>query len=88
MAVHLALTLLPPFGPEPSLIRRNRQCGPQFQHSVAALDDFHLCAWFVEVQPATNLDRQRHDSSGLNSYVPTESHNSIVARMQYYCNAE
>ena len=34
--VDLPLTTLPPIGPEPSLIGRDRQRRPQFQHAVLA----------------------------------------------------
>jgi hypothetical protein len=47
VGVHLKLTSLPPIGPEPSLIGRNRQRWPQFKHPVVAFGDLDLRAWLV-----------------------------------------
>jgi len=87
VGVDVPFTLLPPVGPEPSLICGNREGWSEFQHAVLALGEFHLGAWFVEMQASSYLRRECDDASGLHCYVPVKSHTASSHTWRHYVNA-
>lgn len=53
--VDLELALLSELGPEPPLVRRDRQRGTQLDHAVGALNHLQLCTGLVQVQSAADV---------------------------------
>jgi hypothetical protein len=53
--VDLAFHALPSIGPEPRLLRRNREPWPKLDHSVVSLDDLDVRARLVEAITAPKL---------------------------------
>jgi hypothetical protein len=68
MGIDFALHRLPPFRPEPALIRRHGQDRAQLDPAVLLLDDLELGSRLVEMEPLAKIDRERHGSARLNRY--------------------
>src|SRR5664280_803559 len=63
--IDFALHRLPPFGPEPSLIRRHGQDRSQLDPAIVLLDDLELGSRLVEVEPLAKINRERHGPTRL-----------------------
>ena len=79
MLVDFLFASLPAVLPEPALISGHRQGRPKFQDAVLAFSDLDLRAGLVEMQPTSNVCRQRHDTSGLNGDETMECHATMIA---------
>ena len=58
VGIDLPLHLLPALGPEPRLVRRDRDRRMQLDHAVGTLDDLDLAARLVDAEPPTDVRRQ------------------------------
>lgn len=55
--VYLALARLPPLGPEPCLVGRNRKVRMELDHTVLTLDDLDLRARLIQAMTAPDVSR-------------------------------
>lgn len=69
MLVNLALAFLPPLGPKPALVSRYGQRRPQFENAVLSLDQLDLSTRLVEVEPPTNVGRERDGAPALHADI-------------------
>lgn len=67
--VDFTLTFLPLLSPEPVLIGRDGQSGPQLQDAVGALGHLQLRPGLVQVQSATDVGGQRDGAAALHAEV-------------------
>jgi len=74
MLINLPFPTLPTVLPEPALISRDRQRRPKLQHPVLTLGDLNLRPRLIEMQPTTDLSRQRHNTTSLNCHKTVKRH--------------